>query len=172
MDSYIPNIYKKNIFDINYPMLKQKGIRCLIFDLDNTLLLIDKDTVDDRTLALLKKITNDFIVVVLSNNFKKRISKFCEPINIDFISFALKPFPISFNKIRKKYSLNKEEMCIIGDQIMTDILGGNKYGITTILTDPLGEKDLKVTSVNRYLEKKKLKKLAKLNLLERGKYYE
>ena len=54
---------------------------------------------------------------------------------------------------------------------MTDILGGNRFGIYTILVDPLGKKDLKITSLNRYLEKKKIKKLSKRNILERGKYY-
>lgn len=172
MDNYIPNVYKKNIFDINFHKLKEHGINCLIFDLDNTLALIDKDIIDEKTKMLLKEISIDFRIIVLSNNFKSRISKFCEPLNIDYVSFAMKPLPLSFAKIRKKYNLEKKEMCIIGDQLMTDVLGGNKYGIFTILTDPLSNNDLKITSINRFLERKKLKKLTKLGMLERGKYYE
>ena len=55
---------------------------------------------------------------------------------------------------------------------MTDILGGNRFGIYTILVDPLGKKDLKITTFNRFLENRIIKKLSKRNILKRGKYYE
>ena len=54
---------------------------------------------------------------------------------------------------------------------MTDIMGGNKYGIYTILVDPLAKKELKVTGINRFFERRALKKLAKNNLFKRGEYY-
>ena len=63
-------------------------------------------------------------------------------------------------------------MCIVGDQLVTDILAGNRFKVYTVLVDPLGEKDLKITSLNRYLENKILKKTARQGTLERGKYYE
>ena len=53
---YLPDIYKKNIFDINYKKLKDKGIKCLIFDLDNTLTKIDSLEVDKKTLELITKL--------------------------------------------------------------------------------------------------------------------
>ena len=62
-------------------------------------------------------------------------------------------------------------MCLIGDQLMTDVLGGNRYGIFTILVDPLSKDELKVTGINRFFEKKQLRKLAKNNLFKRGEYY-
>jgi hypothetical protein len=61
---------------------------------------------------------------------------------------------------------------MIGDQLMTDIISGNLYKIFTILVDPLGKKDLKVTYFNRYIEKKVLKKLKRKNMFEKGCYYE
>ena len=60
---------------------------------------------------------------------------------------------------------------MIGDQLMTDVFGGNRFGCYTILVDPLGKKDLKITSLNRTLEKMVIKKLSKKGILERGKYY-
>ena len=65
----------------------------------------------------------------------------------------------------------KEEMCMVGDQLMTDVFGGNRFGCYTILVDPLGKKDLKITSLNRTLENMIIKKLSKKGILERGKYY-
>ena len=171
MDKYIPNMYKKNILDIDYEKLKEIGIKCLIFDLDNTIALIDENEIPKNVEGLFKKLNKEFRVVIISNNYKKRISKFCEPFNTPFVSFAMKPLPFGFIKIKNKYNLEKKEMCMIGDQLMTDILGGNCFGLYTILVDPLGKKDLKITSINRMLEKQKIKKLTKLNILERGKYY-
>ena len=37
MNIFYPDIYAKNIFEIDYEKLKNKGIKCLVFDLDNTL---------------------------------------------------------------------------------------------------------------------------------------
>ncbi len=63
-------------------------------------------------------------------------------------------------------------MCIIGDQIVTDVLAGNRYHIKTILVDPLGEKDLKITALNRIIENYIVKKYSKKKIFERGKYYD
>ena len=63
-------------------------------------------------------------------------------------------------------------MVMIGDQIVTDILAGNRYKIKTILVDALGEKDLKITKLNRFIENKIVKRYQKKGLFERGKYYE
>ena len=172
MDNYVPDMYRKSIVDIDYLKLKDIGISCLIFDLDNTVALIDEETVPIKIKEMFEQLRKDFIVIIVSNNVHKRIKAFCEPFGVDFISFAMKPLPFCFSKIKKMYNLEKENMCMIGDQLMTDILGGNRYGIFTVLVDPLGKKDLKITTVNRYFENKKIKKLSKQNILERGKYYD
>ena len=62
-------------------------------------------------------------------------------------------------------------MCIIGDQIVTDVLAGKRFRIKTVLVDPLGEKDLKITGLNRKIEAKIIKRYEKRGLFERGKYY-
>ena len=63
-------------------------------------------------------------------------------------------------------------MAMIGDQIVTDVLSGNKFGVYTVLVDPLGLKDLKITSFNRLIEDMIVKKYSKKGIFERGKYYE
>ena len=148
MDKFIPNSYYENIYSINYDALKKKKIKCIMFDLDNTLALIDEGIP------------------------RKRIEKFCRHFDSEFVAFALKPLSKGFRQIQKMKKYRVEEMCIIGDQLMTDIFGGNRFGCYTILVDPLGKKDLKVTTLNRFLENRILKKLSKRGILERGKYYE
>lgn len=173
MYRYIPKMYKSNIFEVNYDKLKEENIKCLIFDLDNTLLLIEKDIPDKKVIYLIKKLKKDFDIYIISNNSsKKRLNKVSKALDIPYISFALKPFPFGFKKIMKKYGYKKEEMCIIGDQLMTDVLGGNRFSIYTVLVEPLSKKELKVTSFNRFLEKRKITKLEKLGKFKKGEFYE
>ncbi len=173
MKNYNPKMYRKTIYDINYNNLKEKKIKCLLFDLDNTLLKVHKEIPKKDVCDLMKKLKNDFTVYIVSNNSsKKRLSIAAEKLGISYVRFAMKPFSRGFKKVQKEGKFKKEEMCLIGDQLMTDVLGGNRYGIFTILIDPLSKDELKVTGINRFLEKRKLKKLAKDNLFKRGEYYE
>lgn len=172
MHIYVPNIYQKSIFKIDYKKLKKKGIKYLIFDLDNTIALVDEKKTPKKTKALFDKLKTDFIVLIISNNTKKRVKEYSDQLEVPFISMAMKPLTKGLVQIKKKYQCQKEEMCMIGDQIMTDVLSGNLYKIDTVLVDPLGKKDLKITALNRWIENKVLKQLKKKKLFEKGKYYD
>ena len=172
MNKYVPKMYKKDIFEIDYDKLKENKIKCLMFDLDNTIVGAKIDTPAKEVSDLVKKLKVNFQVFVVSNNsHKKRLSNVSSALDVECIGFAMKPFAKGFKKIKNKYNFSKEEMCIIGDQIMTDVLGGNRYGIYTVLVDPLPEKELKVTGINRFFEKNKIKKLEKNGLFKKGEYY-
>lgn len=170
--NFYPNMYQKGIHYINYKKLKKLGIKCLVFDLDNTIALIDQHMITDETKKLLTSLKKDFQVVIISNNVTKRVKSYADYLKCDFVANALKPLSKGYRKVRKKYGYKKEEMCMIGDQLVTDIYGGNKYGMYTILVDPLGKKDLKITSFNRFLENKILKSYEKKQIMKKGEYYE
>lgn len=169
---YLPDIYKKNIFDINYDKLKKKDIKCLIFDLDNTLVLIDNDKVDDKVKELITKLKKNFIIIIVSNSPFKRVSVFGMDLGVDYYFSALKPTIRTLKKIKSKYNLESKNIAIIGDQFITDMGYGYKGHITKIFVDPLAKKDLKITNFNRYLEEKIMNKYSKNNLFKKGKYYE
>lgn len=171
MNLFRPNMYKKNIFEIDYNKLKEQGITCLIFDLDNTLGLIEHEKCPLKTKKLLKELQKDFLILISSNNTKKRIAPYLKDLGIEGVAFSLKPSTKGLRKIKKHYNLNKKEMVMIGDQIVTDILSGNRYKIMTILVDPLGEKDLRITGLNRKIEARIIKYYKKRGMFERGKYY-
>ena len=173
MKKAIPKEYKKTIHDINYEKLKEDGIKCLIFDLDNTLTKIDNNVPDKKTLDLINKLKKDFKVFILTNNNdKNRLDEVSKNLDLPYVSFALKPSKIGFIRVLKKANVKKSEACIIGDQIVTDIIGGNRIKAITVLVDPLGTKDLKITSFNRFLEKKIIKGLEKKNQFKKGEYYD
>ncbi len=167
-----PNMYQKDIQSIPYQKLKKMGIKCLIFDLDNTIALIDQKKITEETKKLLTDLKKDFIIVIISNNIKSRVQSYANYLDCDFVATAMKPLSRGFRKIKKKYHFQKDEMCMIGDQIVTDIYGGNRYGMFTVLVDPLGEKDLKITSINRFIERKILNDYQKKNIMKKGEYYE
>lgn len=173
MKIFVADIYVKTIYDINYDKLKEMGIICLIFDLDNTLARIDDEVPSEKMIKFLAKLKKDFDVYVLSNNTnKKRVSSFCEPLGVEYVSGALKPSSFGLSKIARKKRYHKSEMILIGDQIMTDVLAGKLYQIKTALVEALAKKDLKVTVINRFFERIVLKRLASKKLFEKGKYYD
>ena len=83
-----PKMYKRNIFDIDYNKLKEMGIKCIVFDLDNTLGMIDNKKCPRNTKKLIRELQNDFLVLICSNSFKKdeEISTPVERHEIDSIT--------------------------------------------------------------------------------------
>ena len=172
MALFKPTMYKKNIFDINYKKLKELGIKCLVFDLDNTLGLIDEKECPAEVKKLLRRLKKDFKIFISSNNVYERIVPYIEELEIEGEAFSLKPLPKGLMRIRKKYGYKKNQMVMIGDQIVTDILSGNWYGVMTILVDPLGVKDLKITGLNRKVEAIIVRKYEKRGIFKKGNHYE
>lgn len=168
---FYPYSYQKNIYDIDYNKLKKQGIKCLIFDLDNTIALIDQKLVEEKTVKLFSKLEKNFKLIIISNNTKDRVSEYANKLNCDYVSFALKPLLHGYRKIKNKYKFKNNEMCMIGDQLVTDILAGNRFSCLTILVDPIGTKDLKITSFNRFIESKILNYYEKNNIMKKGGYY-
>lgn len=168
--SLAPKMYYKNIYEINYQKLKKMGIKDLIFDLDNTIAIVDTDNaVSDAVIVLFENLKKDFNLYIISNNKEKRVKVYEKIFNVPTIHLAMKPLPIGLRRLRKLQSLKKSEMCMIGDQIVTDVISGKLYNIYTILVDPLGEKDLRITSLNRKIENIIFKKSKRI---KKGKYYD
>ena len=172
MNKYLPDVYKKNIFEINYNKLKKEGIRCLIFDLDNTLALINSTKVEFKVKELITKLKEDFLVIIVSNSPKKRVLRFSQDLEVDSYPFALKPSTRTLNKIKAKYKLESKSIAVIGDQFITDMGYGYKGKVKKIFVDCLSNKDLKITNINRFLEKKIMNKYTKNNLFKKGNYYD
>ena len=168
MSKFKPKMYYKSIFDINYDLLKKKNIKVLIFDLDNTIITVDEEVPNDKVVDLFKRLNSDFKIFIASNNKKERVRRIGKYMGVHAFYSVVKPT----KKIRKlllnKYDVKMNEVAIIGDQVVTDIFMGNRLKMYTILVDPLGEKDLKVTYFNRWLEKR----IIKIIKLKRGEYYE
>jgi HAD superfamily phosphatase (TIGR01668 family) len=173
MEKFIPDIYQKSIYTIDYQKLYDRGIRCLLFDLDNTLVPVSIKVPNKKIKDLFNEIKEKgFKIILFSNSHKKRLKVFKDELEVDCCASACKPFSKKFLAVLKEYNYNVSEVAIIGDQLLTDILGGNKVGITTILVNPVSPKDALTTKIMRYYERKIIRKLRKNNLFVRGKYYD
>lgn len=168
MSKFRPKVYYKSIFDINYELLKKKNIKVLIFDLDNTIITVDEEVPNEKVVSLFKKLNKDFKIFIASNNKKERVRRIGKYMGVHAFYSVVKPTKKIRKLLLKKYDVKMDEVAIIGDQVVTDIFMGNRLHMHTILVDPLGEKDLKVTYFNRWLEKKIIKRIK----LKRGEYYE
>lgn len=173
MEKYIPDMYQKSIYTVNYEKLMDNGVKCILFDLDNTLVPFNIKEVNDKLKELFKNLREmGFKVIIFSNSPKLRVSIFGKELAVDFLANARKPSKIGFNYIMNKYKYNITEIAIVGDQILTDILGGNRIGITTVLINQVSAKDPIWTKFNRYREKKIIKKLTDHDLFFKGRYYD
>lgn len=170
---FYPKMYKKSIFEIPYDKLKNKKIKVLLFDLDNTIGKIEEGTASKEVQTLIKKLSKDFKIAIVSNNSsKKRVGGFAESLNVDYFYFAKKPSTKCIRKAMKKYVVSPDNIAMIGDQIITDILAANRIKCMSILVDPLAKKDLKITYLNRFIENRIIKHYNRKDIFARGEYYE
>lgn len=173
MEKYIPDIYQKSIYTVDYQKLMDRGVKCILFDLDNTLVPFHIKHANEKISELFNKLRKMGLkVIIFSNSPKKRLNVFKEELAVDCLWNAKKPSKRGFEIIMNKYKYNITEIAIVGDQILTDILGGNKVGITTVLINPVSTKDPIWTRPNRFFERKIMKKLRNHDLFVKGRYYE
>lgn len=172
MKRFIPRMYQESIYKIDYQFLKKKGIKLLLFDLDNTCVGYHEKNPTVELKKLFKKLKKlGFTVIIFSNAPKKRLIPFQE-LGVSCHHSSMKPFTYHFKKVMKEYHFEKEEVCIIGDQLFTDICGGNKSGIVTCLVDPVTKEDFIFTKIFRAMEGFVFFHFANRDILKKGQYYE
>lgn len=93
---------------------------------------------------------------ILSNtNNKEKVEKVAQTLEIPYKHFAMKPLKRGFKYIQKETKINPENIAVVGDQIFTDVLGGNRSNMFTILVDPIdSQKDYWYTAWKRPIENK------------------
>lgn len=163
---FLPNEYVKDIFHIKAQDLKARGIKGIITDLDNTLVEWDRPEATPEIVAWLFEMKEaGILVTIISNNQEPRVKTFAEPLQIPFIAKAQKPFNKAFKRARKEMGLEKDEVVVIGDQLLTDILGGNRKGLYTILVVPVASSDAAITRFNRRIERRIMANLQRRGLI-------
>lgn len=155
LDSLRPREYVTSIYHIHLERLWQKGIRGIITDLDNTLVEWNSSIATEKLVAWLQEVQKmGFHICILSNNDALRVMSFARPLNIPALHKARKPRKRSFYTALSLLESQPEETAMIGDQLFTDILGGNRMGLYTILVEPVHPHEFIGTRFVRRIERR------------------
>lgn len=172
-EKFVPDIYVKSIYYINYEKLYKNGVRCLIFDLDNTITPYHVKVPTKRQKKLFDELKDiGFKIIIMSNAPKNKVEPFKNFLLVDACYFSLKPKKDKYLQIMDTFKYKNNEIACIGDQLLTDVWGANRVDLTSILVNPLTSKDNGVTLLNRLIEKIIYSNLSKKDLLKKGRYYE
>jgi len=151
----IPKVYVDSICNIDLnKLIKTKKIKGIIVDLDNTLIAWGEKEVSQKNIDWVNEAKKlGLKICIVSNTNSKRVAEFAKIFDVPYHSKYFKPFSIAFNNGLKILDTKKSETVVIGDQIFTDILGGNRLKLLTILVTPIVKKDSIGTFLHRNLEK-------------------
>ena len=133
--SLLPAMITDQLTDITPELLRQKGIRLLMLDFDNTIVPYTTTVPTEEVEAWLAKMNalENIQLCIVSNSHNDRVPKFCRERGLDVITHAKKPFPKGIRACLAKYGIPASEAALVGDQIYTDTLGANGAGVTSIL---------------------------------------
>lgn len=128
-----------DIYQLTGKALERRGFKLLLADLDNTLVPYGVPLPDEKLKAWRDDLAAHGVTLfVLSNNrHENRPRIFAEGLGVPYIGHAGKPKRPSFVKAMERMGVTKEQTAIVGDQVFTDVLGGNRAGISTILVEPI-----------------------------------
>lgn len=150
-----PDYNVESLEDIDFDALKSEGKSVLMFDLDSTLMPSKSGDYLPKTKELLKKLQQDFTVVVLSNNTNQNyIDKVRSVTDFEVISHARKPDTKVMLDYLNRIGKSVNEAVMIGDRPLTDILCGQNASVTTILVDSITkDTEHKIVRFVRFLER-------------------
>lgn len=152
MNLLYPKLEFNKVYDIPFEQLYERGIRGIIFDIDNTLVKHGKPA-DELVIKLFKSLHDAGIsTCLMSNNKKKRVEPFAYQVNSMYIYKADKPKKKSYFKAMNLMNTKVKSTIFVGDQIFTDIYGANRIGIFTILVKPVHPNEEIQIVIKRKLE--------------------
>lgn len=149
-----PDVMVDSVFDINIDELKQQGIKGIILDLDNTIIPWDSADMCPKITDWLRNIlASGFKVAIVSNNWHNRVQAIAAMFDIPFVSRAYKPAKTGFKNALQTLELSPDAVAMVGDQMFTDVLGGNRLGLYTIWVKPINTREFVGTRITRQMEK-------------------
>jgi len=155
-----PKLYVDSVYRIDFEKLKGRGISGIIIDLDNTITEWDNPSLSSQAFDWFAKMKLAGLkACIVSNNNHNRVAKAVEKLDIPFLAKAHKPRRGAFRKAMEIMKTRPEQTAVIGDQIFTDILGGNRLNLFTILVVPITSKEFIGTRLVRIIERRVLKSL-------------
>lgn len=162
----IPDEYLPSVTLLDPQRLRARGIRGLIVDLDNTLVPWRGGDPVPGLACWLERVRGAGIAVcILSNNRSARVGAWGRSLGVPVIAAAAKPRRKAFVRAMEVLGTGPAETAVVGDQLFTDVLGGRRLGLYTVLVQPLSRREFVGTRLVRGLERRVLAYLSRRGLL-------
>jgi len=167
---FCPDFCCTRITDISAKWLKSQDVKTIILDVDNTLLPWDSSLPSEENTDWIKHLKSaGFRLILLSNNGGKRLDEIRRTVDLPAVSWAAKPLSLGFRRALHRLQLKEHgEVLVIGDQIITDVLGAKQLGLKVLLVESLSQKEFIVTRLTRKVERAVIKKLTHKGLMPEG----
>jgi len=160
VEKFKPTYMISSVEKIPFVLLERDNIKGLIFDVDNTIAAMGKGITEGSYKWIKEAKELGYKICILSNSINiKKVRKIMTDLDVLGLCFAKKPNTNGFEMALNLLDLKKDEVVMVGDQIFTDVLGANKFGIKSILVNPISKKEGIFTLVKRPFEKIVLNKL-------------
>ena len=132
--SLLPKLITDELTDLSPELLRERGIRLLMMDFDNTIVPYTTDIPTPKMAAWLRAMAeSDIRLCVVSNSRRDRVRIFCGKYGIPVITHAKKPGTRGIQECLRSFRISAKEAALVGDQIYTDTLGANNAGVMPIL---------------------------------------
>ncbi len=159
---FYPSLTVDSIRDITVELLDRNQIKGLILDIDNTLVPNHVADADDNAIQWIEGMkAAELKLCIVSNASKKRVIRFNDRLKLYAVHRATKPGTRAFEKAARMMDFKNKNIAVVGDQIFTDVFGGNRVGMFTILVKPIDKHEGRLIKFKRILEKRILKSYAK-----------
>ena len=151
---FIPDYMFEHYYDVTPEFLSAIGVRALLIDIDNTLAPYEQPTPDDRHRAWFALLDAAGIqCALISNNHRERVDEFNATLGREAYWHSGKPFGKTFKKVMRGWGLPREQVAVLGDQLLTDALAGKALGLTVLIVPPIRDKKTAFVRFKRYLER-------------------
>jgi predicted HAD superfamily phosphohydrolase YqeG len=188
--TFVPDVYQKKVYKIDYAKLKAAGVKCISFDIDGTIsdgIMANAGTVvkllheiSDKKIALFERLKSmGFIVGLITNSTQKHADRFRVALKCDFAiglssvgEDAKKPSTWSLQKVQRDFNLEKSQMAHVGNQVGKDVKAANDFGIISCLVRTKGDLDRFVSKLKKDKEHRLREELKKRKLWRKSHKHE
>ena len=136
MAIFYPDFLVSKVIALTPQTLHTMGISALLLDVDNTLTTHNNPHPYEGVTGWIDSLQQAGIaLVIVSNNSPQRVAPFAQALGVPYVANGAKPLPKGYRQAVELLGLTpaKGQVAAVGDQIFTDIIGGNLLGITTIM---------------------------------------
>jgi hypothetical protein len=153
---FCPRKYCHNgVTDITLEELRKAGVENVLLDLDNTLVGWQRSDVSDAVRAWLEEMKDAGLKLCLVSNTRhgNRLVALSKELGIPYVRRAWKPRKQGFLNAMRDLGADPAKTIMIGDQLFTDVLGGNRVGVYTIMVKPMHRREFLGTKISRAAER-------------------